>query len=102
MKKLNVKKRLFRDPVCVCLCGSVATVDTAVQVLVFRVVRGLSEAVSRHPITLAHGRLAPVVGRCGETGESVNVDAFCIFHHTQARKRKAWSHLSRSPGDWSR
>lgn len=85
-----------------CLCSSDATVDIAIQVLVFRVVRGLSEAVSRHPIALAHGGLAPVVGRCGETGESVNVDAFCKFRRRQGRKRKAWSHLSRSPGDWSR
>lgn len=39
-------------------------VDFGIQVLVFRVVRGLSEAVSRRPVTLAHSSLALVIGRC--------------------------------------
>lgn len=70
------------------MCSSDATEDIAIQVLVFRVVRGLSEAVSRHPIALAHGGLAPVVGRCGETGESVNVDAFCESARRLEKERR--------------
>lgn len=60
----------------VCLvCGlynSVDTVDFGIQVLVFRVVCGLSKAVSRHPIALAHGSLALVVGGCGDRVQSGN------------------------------
>lgn len=57
------------------LCGlynSVDTVDFGIQVLVFRVVFGLSEAVSGRPITLTHGSLALIVGACGDRVESGN------------------------------
>lgn len=47
---------------------SVDTVDFGIQVLVFRVVRRLSEAVSCHPVTLAHSSLALVIGHCTDTG----------------------------------
>ena len=46
------------------LYNSVDTVDFGIQVLVVGVVRGLSEAVGRHTIALAHGGLALVVGGC--------------------------------------
>lgn len=44
--------------------------DFGIQVLVVGVVRGLSEAVGRHPVALAHSSLALVVGGCRDTVES--------------------------------
>lgn len=46
---------------------SVDAVDFGIQVLVFRVVFGLSKAVSGHTVTLTHSSLALVVGGCRET-----------------------------------
>lgn len=44
--------------------------DVLVQVLVFGVVRGLGEAVSRRPVALAHRGFTLVVNLCRDTGES--------------------------------
>lgn len=52
--------------------NSFDTVDFGIQVLVFGVESGLSEAVRRHPITLTRGSLALIVGRCGDRVESGN------------------------------
>lgn len=44
--------------------NSVDTLDFGIHVLVVRVVCGPGKAVSGHPVTLAHGGLALIVGRC--------------------------------------
>ena len=57
---------------CGLLVNSVDTLDFLIHVLVVGVVLVLSEAVSRHPVTLAHSSLALVVGRCGDRNERGN------------------------------
>lgn len=71
-KKLNYEGRDDMNPTSSRLVVSrggfcsVHTVDFGIQVLVFRVVFGLSKAVSRNSITLTHSSLALVVGSCRE------------------------------------
>lgn len=84
------------------------TVDFGIQVLVFRVVRRLSEAVSRHPVALAHSSLALVIGCCTDTGshslarEADRKSSTEEFVCGIRSKANSSSHLSRSPPDWSR
>lgn len=52
--------------------NSVGTLGFLIHVLVVGVVLVLSEAVSRHPVTLAHSSLALIVGRCGDRNEQRN------------------------------
>lgn len=52
--------------------NSVGTLGFLIHVLVVGVVLVLSEAVSRHPVTLAHSSLALIVGRCGDRNERRN------------------------------
>lgn len=70
---------------CLCVCGlynSVDTVDFGVQVLVLRLVRALSKAVSRHPVALTHRSLALVVDSCRER-KSHETDKLLLKHKAQ-------------------